>query len=100
MRNTKSGPPKGVISGTAERLAATQGFGSLTQGSPHLSQNPAQGFGGTCNGDSGGPNFLESSGVLAAVTSSGDSFCRSTNVAFRLDTALARDFLDDYVRLP
>jgi hypothetical protein len=30
----------------------------------------------------------------------GDTYCGSTNVGFRLDTQVARDFLDDYVALP
>jgi secreted trypsin-like serine protease len=65
-----------------------------------ISMNPATGNGGTCYGDSGGPNFLGSSDVLAATTITGDAVCRSTNVTYRLDTAPARAFLGQYVRLP
>ena len=65
-----------------------------------ISMNPATGNGGTCYGDSGGPNFLGSSNVLAATTITGDAVCRSTNVTYRLDTAAARAFLGQYVRLP
>jgi V8-like Glu-specific endopeptidase len=65
-----------------------------------ISMNPATGDGGTCYGDSGGPNFLGNSNVIAATTITGDAVCRATNVTYRLDTASARDFLDDYVTLP
>jgi hypothetical protein len=62
--------------------------------------NPSTGDGGTCYGDSGGPNFLGSSNTLAATTITGDAICRSTNVVYRLDTAAARAFLGGYVTLP
>jgi hypothetical protein len=65
-----------------------------------ISMNPSHGDGGTCYGDSGGPNFLGSSDVIAATTITGDSVCRSTNVDYRLDTASARNFLARYVGLP
>ena len=65
-----------------------------------MTQNEAQGWGGTCKGDSGGPNFLATSNVLAATTVTGDTYCKATNVAYRLDTASARRFLGRFVTLP
>ena len=67
-----------------------------------MSQNPATGNGGACFGDSGGPNFLtvEGTRLIAAITITGDAVCRATNVAYRLDTSSARDFLAPYVSLP
>jgi secreted trypsin-like serine protease len=65
-----------------------------------ISMNPSTGNGGTCYGDSGGPNFLGTSGIVAATTITGDTVCRSTNVDYRLDTPSARGFLAAYVRLP
>jgi V8-like Glu-specific endopeptidase len=65
-----------------------------------ISMNPATGDGGTCYGDSGGPNFLGNSNVIAATTITGDAVCRATNVTYRLDTPSARDFLGKYVALP
>lgn len=51
-----------------------------------LSNNAAAG--GTCFGDSGGPNFLGSSNVLAGVTSFGlNSTCGGTGGVYRLDGA-------------
>ncbi|MEJ7631669.1 MAG: trypsin-like serine protease [Rubrobacteraceae bacterium] len=66
-----------------------------------ISMNPSTGNGGTCYGDSGGPNFLGGTGTIAAITITGDAVCRSTNVDYRLDTESARSFLDNYdVTLP
>lgn len=69
-----------------------------------ISQNPATGNGGTCYGDSGGPNFFgagaSETNIVASTTITGDSFCKSTNVTYRLDTRSARAFLRGYVRLP
>jgi hypothetical protein len=69
-----------------------------------ISMNPSLGDGGTCYGDSGGPNFLGAGAtetdIVAATTITGDSMCRATNVVYRLDTASARSFLGQFVRLP
>jgi V8-like Glu-specific endopeptidase len=65
-----------------------------------ISMNPSTGNGGTCYGDSGGPNFLGTTDVVAATTITGDAICRSTNVVYRLDTASARAFLGRFVTLP
>jgi Trypsin len=69
-----------------------------------ISMNPTLGDGGTCYGDSGGPNFLGAGSaetdVVAAMTITGDFMCRATNVTYRLDTTSARTFLAKYVALP
>jgi V8-like Glu-specific endopeptidase len=82
------------------RGVATGTLNSITQAWLKISMNPSHGDGGTCYGDSGGPNFLGTSDIVAATTITGDSVCRSTNVDYRLDTASARNFLKDYVALP
>jgi V8-like Glu-specific endopeptidase len=82
------------------RYVATGSFTTLTQVYLKASMNPAHGDGGTCYGDSGGPNFLGDSNVVAATTITGDMWCRSTNVDYRLDTPAARDFLAQFVTLP
>jgi hypothetical protein len=57
-----------------------------------LSNNAAAG--GTCFGDSGGPNFIGSSHVLAGVTSFGlNSTCGGTGGVYRVDTADDLDWL-------
>jgi hypothetical protein len=77
------------------RMFSFSGFNSLNGGYLRLSQNPSTGNGGTCFGDSGGPNFLEVDGrqTIVSITITGDSVCRSTNVAYRLDTLSAQSFL-------
>jgi len=69
-----------------------------------ISMNPKLGDGGTCYGDSGGPNFLGAAAaetdIVAATTITGDAMCRATNVTYRLDTPSARSFLASYVVLP
>jgi hypothetical protein len=63
----------------------------------HMSQNPAREDEGTCNGDSGSPNYIDYLGdpdVIVSVTSSGDSFCRATNIGARVDTPAAVEFID------
>lgn len=77
------------------RMFSFSSFNSLNGGYLRLSQNPSTGNGGTCFGDSGGPNFLTVNGqqLIVAITISGDSVCRSTNVDYRLDTVSAQGFL-------
>lgn len=99
----QGGGPQTPIRGQARHVAVGS-FNSLSQHQLHLSQNAAHDDGGTCNGDSGGPNFLgagaDETRVIAGVTSTGDTHCKSTNVTFRLDTPAARQFLGQYVPLP
>lgn len=77
------------------RMFAFSSFNALNGGYIRLSQNPATGNGGTCFGDSGGPNFLTVNGqqILAAITITGDAVCQSTNVDYRTDTVSAQGFL-------
>jgi hypothetical protein len=35
-----------------------------------------------------------------SVTVTGDAVCKATDVTYRLDTHVARDFLDDFVVVP
>jgi secreted trypsin-like serine protease len=64
--------------------------------------NPATGSGGTCYGDSGGPHFLGGprSNLIVSITVTGDAVCKATDKTYRLDTAAARAFLDDFVAVP
>jgi hypothetical protein len=101
-RSTGGGTPTFADLNPEPRQYAFSSFNSLGPGYLRLSQNPSTGNGGTCFGDSGGPNFLPLNGtlVLAATTVTGDSNCRSTNVDYRLDTQTARRFLGQFVSLP
>jgi secreted trypsin-like serine protease len=82
------------------RMVATGTLNSTNASWLRISMNPAAGNGGTCYGDSGGPNFLGTTDIVAATTITGDAICRSTNVDYRLDTVSARSFLAQYVALP
>ncbi len=82
------------------RMVATGTLNATNPAWLRISMNPATGNGGTCYGDSGGPNFLGTTDILAATTITGDAICRSTNVDYRLDTPSARSFLGQFVTLP
>jgi V8-like Glu-specific endopeptidase len=97
--------PGGPVIGYLDiREYAVSTFNSVGPGYLRLSQNQATGNGGTCYGDSGGPNFLGAGGsetnIIAGTTITGDSLCKSTNVTQRLDTDASRAFLGQFVALP
>ncbi len=55
--------------------------------------------GGTCFGDSGGPNFLGDSNVVAAVTSFGlNDTCGGTGGVFRIDRQNVLDFINSHMQ--
>jgi len=61
-----------------------------------LSNNAATG--GTCFGDSGGPNYVGSSNVIAGVTSFGlNGNCAGTGGVFRLDRQNVLDFVTGFL---
>ena len=62
-----------------------------------LSNNASTG--GTCFGDSGGPNFLGATNVVAGVTSFAiNGSCGGTGGVFRLDRRNVLDFVSQYVK--
>ena len=103
-QETKTGPGPHELVYLDVREYSVGTFNSLGQAYLRISQNPATGNGGTCYGDSGGPNFLGAgkgeTTIIAGITITGDWWCRSTNVTYRLDTQDARDFLGQFVTLP
>jgi V8-like Glu-specific endopeptidase len=53
--------------------------------------------GGTCFGDSGGPNFLGTSNVIAGVTSFGlNGNCAGTGGVFRVDREDVQEFIESF----
>lgn len=82
------------------RMTSTGTLNATNPAWLRISMNPATGNGGTCYGDSGGPNFLGTTQIVASITITGDMVCRATNVTYRLDTPSARTFLGQYVTLP
>jgi hypothetical protein len=84
--------PKGPVEKLdGQRRYSTSGFNALTKQLLRLSQNPSHSLGGTCTGDSGGPQLY--GGYQVSVTEGGDTMCKATNVDQRLDTPEAQSFL-------
>jgi secreted trypsin-like serine protease len=55
--------------------------------------------GGTCFGDSGGPNYLGSSNVIAGTTSFGrNQTCGGNSGVFRLDKKDVIDFVNGFLK--
>ena len=103
-QSVTSGPGGKTFHYEDTRYVSTGTLNAIDRSWLRISQNPATGNGGTCYGDSGGPNFLGAgvgeTDIVAATTITGDTACRSTNVDYRLDTPSARVFLGQYVALP
>ena len=99
LRDDKTGGPHSLID-TNERHYVVQSFLSLQPAWIQLSMNPSTGNGGTCYGDSGGPHFIGDTNIIAAITVTGDRYCRATDVDYRMDTESARSYLGQYVALP
>jgi secreted trypsin-like serine protease len=96
---TGGGPPRFPFDG--ERWKAVSEFLSLQDAWLTLSQNDNTSDGGTCYGDSGGPNFLGAgqteTDIIASVTVTGDAMCVATNKTYRLDTAEAQNFIEPFL---
>ena len=103
-QSVTSGPGGKIFHYADIRYVAIGTLNSITPAWLRISQNASTGNGGTCYGDSGGPNFLgagaSETSIIAATTITGDTPCRSTNVDYRLDTPSARAFLGQFVTLP
>jgi secreted trypsin-like serine protease len=101
VREDKTGGPHAFFFDAIRRYALQSAL-SLEKAWLLLSMNPSTGSGGTCYGDSGGPHFLGGvdSNLIVSITITGDAMCRATDKNYRLDTASAREFLDDFVTLP
>ena len=97
VRDTKQGAHQALYWDPTRRFA-TQTANSLTAAWLTLSMNQATGDGGTCYGDSGGPHFIGD--MVVSITVTGDVWCKASDKTCRVDTQVARDFLDDFVSLP
>jgi len=98
VRDDKGGGWKSLRDSEGLRSYVSQTVNSMTKAWLNLSMNPSTGNGGTCYGDSGGPHFLGA--TVVSITVTGDRWCRATDKTYRVDTAVARDFLDEFVTLP
>jgi Trypsin len=101
IRETRTGGPQNILPNNERRFALQHAL-SLQPAWLTLSMNQATGDEGTCFGDSGGPHFLggAESNLIVSITVTGDSVCKATDVTYRVDTASARTFLDDFVEIP
>jgi secreted trypsin-like serine protease len=101
VREDKTGGPHSLFFDGVRRYALQHAL-NVEKAWLLLSMNPSTGNGGTCYGDSGGPHFLGgvTSNLVVSITITGDAWCRASDKTYRLDTASARDFLDDFVALP
>ncbi|MCP3959282.1 MAG: S1 family peptidase [bacterium] len=63
--------------------------------SAKFTNNPGGGTGGTCFGDSGGPIFYQDTPIIGAIVSFGITPCIGVDYQFRIDTAIALDFIAD-----
>jgi secreted trypsin-like serine protease len=82
---------------TAQPHLIQMNTGYTGPGSLLLSNNASTG--GTCFGDSGGPNYLGTSNVVAGVTSFGkNGSCGGTGGVFRLDRKDVVDFVSTYLK--
>jgi len=101
VREDKTGGPHSLFFDGVRRYALQHAL-NLEKAWLLLSMNPSTGNGGTCYGDSGGPHFLGgvTSNLVVSITITGDAWCRASDKTYRLDTASARGFLDDFVTLP
>jgi secreted trypsin-like serine protease len=103
IRETQKTGFQGILD-NMDRNYVDQGFNALTKVWLKLPMNYSTDNGGTCYGDSGGPHFIHLNGqetkIVASITVTGDAPCKASDVTYRVDTATAREFLDDFVTLP
>jgi hypothetical protein len=84
--------------GTVSLIEVKSTFNGDGQGAK-FTNNPGKGngSGGTCFGDSGGPLFHGDSNIVGAIVSWGITPCIGVDYQFRMDTAVAQDFVGPFV---
>jgi hypothetical protein len=102
VREDFTGGFDNLLGATVVRMVAMQSAINLQKNWLLLDMNPHTGSGGTCYGDSGGPHFIDSidPNLQVSLTVTGDAVCKATDLTYRLDTPVAREFLAEFVTLP
>jgi len=95
-------PPPVFLPSGGVRSRAVSEYLALRPAWLVLSQNgaPGQGNGGTCYGDSGGPNFWtepDGTEIIVGITSTGDAQCVATNTTYRVDIPQTLSFIADVI---
>ena len=89
-------PPPEVVFVDGPRRVTQSRYLALNSSYLFMLQNPAAGYAGTGNGDSGGPTFYtdpDGNEILVSITSQGDPNLVATGISFRVDTESAQGFL-------
>ncbi len=87
-----------VLFWETERNLAQSGYRALNDGWLFLCQNQALDYGGTLNGDSGGPTFwndAQGNEILVSITSWGAGW--SSSVSYRIDTVTSLSFIQNAI---
>ena len=99
-----SNPPGGggpVLVHQQAREFSVGSFKGITQDTLTTWMKIANGDGGTCFGDSGGPTFWGAGAtersIVVSITITGDGACKSTNVTNRMDTHTSQDFIRSFM---
>jgi len=97
-----SGPPYGRwVANGMRYYAPSQIVASENRNSDmwlRLTANPGQGKGGTCFGDSGGPDLLGGTKIILATVSFGtNTNCAGVDYSNRVDRAIVLDWVNDCV---
>ena len=96
---TTTGKP--IITYDGVRRSSISSYMALEANWLWLHMTAANGNGGDCFGDSGGPKLLVSNpSMVLALVVTGDAVCRATTKDYRVDSPTARAFLGAYVALP
>jgi Trypsin len=88
------------VAGLRERLMAVgyliENRNPITEFNLKTTNNPSNGKGGSCNGDSGGPVFFEGTRIIAAVVSFGmNGQCKGQDYSYRIDQQAVLDWILD-----
>jgi hypothetical protein len=86
--------------GNGTRRIASGAYVSMSTTQLLIDMSAAQGHGGSCYGDSGGPHVLPGTAIVVSNTQGGDDWCLATDDTSRVDTSVVQSFLGQYAVLP